>query len=196
MFYETRKIATPLPKLNTSKVTTMSEMFCNVTISSPLPNWNTSNVTNMSKMFEGATISHPLPNWNTSNVTNMSRMFYKATMDPIFPNWNTSKVTNMSEMFYECKNLTDVRLDMSSCIDVYDMFYGCTSLSNLYISNLKTSLNLFLCPVTHDSAIFIINNLQTVPSAAGKYIQFDSSTFDTLSYAEISIATDKGWTIQ
>ena len=76
------------------------------------------------------------------------------------------------------------------------MFYGCTSLSNLYISNLKTSLDLFLCPVAHDSALFIINNLQTVPSADGKYIQFNSSTFDTLTSAEISIATSKGWTVQ
>ena len=195
MFYDVWDITTPLPNWDISKVTDMSEMFCNVTISSPLPNWNISK-TSMNRMFYNATISHPLPNWDTSNVTNMSEMFYKATMDPVFPNWNTSKVPNMSGMFYECKNLTDVRLDMSSCTDAYDMFYGCTSLSNLYISNLKTSLNLFLCPVTHDSALFIINNLQTVPSADEKYIQFDSSTFDTLSYAEISIATDKGWTIR
>ena len=196
MFCEAWEIKTPLPNWDTSKVTNMSKMFYRTIISHPLPNWDTSNVTNMIEMFYMTTISHPLPNWDTSKVTNMRNMFYKATMGQIFPNWNTSKVTNMSEMFYECKNLTDVRLDMNSCTDAYDMFYLCTSLSNLYISNLKTSLDLFFCPLTHDSALFIINNLQTVPSSAGESITFDSSTRDTLTPAEISIATRKGWTIQ
>ena len=196
MFHGIADLTSPLPNWNTSKVKNMSGMFHNVNMSYPLPNWNTSNVINMSNMFEIATINHPLPNWNTSKVTNMSRMFYKATMDPVFPNWDTSKVKNMSEMFYECKNLTDVRLDMSSCTDAYHMFNLCTSLSNLYISNLKTSLDLFSCPLTHDSALFIINNLQTVPSADEKHISFNRSTLDTLTSTEIAIATSKGWTIQ
>ena len=196
MFYYVWDITSTLPNWDTSNVTNMSRMFYNVNISSPLPNWNTSKVTYMSEMFYQATISHPLPNWDTSNVTDMVDMFYKATMSPVFPNWDTSNVTNMAEMFYECKNLTDVRLDMSSCTEAYDMFYGCTSLSNLYISNLKTSLDLYYCPLTHNSALFIINNLQTVPSADRKYINFGKSTFDTLSSAEIAKATNKGWTIQ
>ena len=177
-------INTILPDWNISN---MSYMFCRSTINSTLPNWDMSNVTNMSGMFSDATINSEFPNWDTSNVTDMSFMFDDTDITS-FPNWNTSNVTNMWAMFYLCGNINNIRIDMNACTNAGRMFDGCSSLSDLYISNLKTSIDLSDCPLTYDSTAFIINNLQRVK---GNTITFGSSISNYLTH----VATEKGWTV-
>ena len=50
-------------------------------------------------------------------------------------------------------------------------------------------------PLTHASALNVIDNLANVPASDEHRIIFKSSTFDTLTPAEIAKATSKGWTI-
>ena len=104
-------------KLDTSKVTNMSNTFFMFALLSPenitllgIDTLNTSNVTNMQETFHLAARSAKrfvidLSKWDVSKVTNMYRMFSEAGKEaPIFglgdlSGWNTSNVTTMYEMF-------------------------------------------------------------------------------------------------
>ncbi len=107
-------------QFNTSKVTTMQDMFREALYNSSINgldlsqyNFDTSNVINMAGMFYFAGYNNPNftlnlgNNFNTAKVTNMSDMFhYTGYKNPTFTlelgnYFNTSKVTNMSSMFQE-----------------------------------------------------------------------------------------------
>ena len=61
---------------DTTKITTMKNMFYNKIKFNELLLWNTNNVTNMSYMFcDARSFNQPLE-FNTENVTNMACMFY------------------------------------------------------------------------------------------------------------------------
>lgn len=55
---------------------------------------------------------------------------------------DTSNVTNMIRMFYNCSSLTSLdvsNFDTSNLTDLRSMFYGCSSLTSLDLSNFDTS---------------------------------------------------------
>jgi hypothetical protein len=58
--------------------------------------------------------------------------------------------------------------------------------------NLKHSQNFRYNPLTHDSAVALLNSIGTV---SGQTITFKATTYDTLSSEEIAIGTAKGWSI-
>ena len=58
---------------------------------------------------------------------------------------------------------------------------------------LKTDIEFNYSPLTHDSALNVIDNLAV---SSGHKVIFKRSTFDTLTPAEIAKATSKGWTIE
>ena len=63
-------------------------------------NWDTSKVTSMSGMFCNANkFNQDIGNWDTSNVTNMKRCLVVLKSLINIGGWNTSKVTNMIWMF-------------------------------------------------------------------------------------------------
>ena len=144
---------------DTSKVTNMSYMFrnCKGLVNLDVSKWNTSKVTDMSGMFA---YCHQLPEetildvfnkWDTSNVTNMEDMFYSgphclSTSASLLSNWDTSNVTNMSGMFYMTEDndspefgaaLTTIKgvIDMKSCTEYDQMFWGCPNLTGVKIKN-------------------------------------------------------------
>ena len=126
-----------LTNLNTSKVTTMGEMFrgCSSLTSLDLSNFKTEKVQNMSFMFSGCQnlTSLDLSNFKTKNVQNMWRMFYgcKSLTSLNLSNFNTENVYDMSEMFYECNSLQTIYCNNTwtySHSRSRDMFSGCTSL--------------------------------------------------------------------
>ena len=57
---------------------------------------------------------------------------------------------------------------------------------------MKTDINFEYSPLTHDSALNIIDNLAV---STGHIVQFKKSTFNTLTPEDIAKATDKGWKI-
>ena len=109
--------------LDTSKVTTMQEMFqgCSSLTSLDLSSFNTSNVTNMQSMFQGCSslTSLDLSNFDTSKVTDMYRMFYNCTsltsLD--LSNFDTSKVTDIKYMFNSCPSLKDVYITVEATLN-------------------------------------------------------------------------------
>ena len=137
-----------IPRINTSKCTSMQEMFlrCSSLSSLDLSNWDTSQVTNMSWMFNDCTglTSLDVSKWNTSKVTTMEMMFSACSgltsLD--LSNWNTSQVTNMNRMFESCENLTFIDLsnwNTSKVTDMSWMFWNCSGLASLDLSNFDTS---------------------------------------------------------
>lgn len=192
--------------VNTSNMTNMAFMFmdCSKLTSLDVSGWDTSKVTNMACMFydcSGLT-SLNLSNFNTSSVTNMDSMFSSCSglTSLNLSGWNLSKVTTrMSYMFDYCSSLTSLNLsgwDTSRVINMDFMFDSCFKLTTIIgpITGISRNINLSDSPLTHDSAMVFMNGLNTVTGT--KTITFKSTTYETLTEAEIAAATAKGWTVK
>ena len=195
-----------LSNFNTSKVAYMTSMFqdCRSLTSLDLSNWNTSNFYNMYCMFSGCSslTSLDVSNWNTSTAGVMYGVFENCSsltsLD--LSNWNTSEVEVMSSMFLGCSSLTSLDLsnfNTSKVIEMKGMFYNCSKLSNLTLGNdwasnsSIDSFDLSYCPLTHNSAVDVINKLATRNNSP--VITFSNQV--GLYQSEIDVATNKGWSV-
>ncbi len=149
MFYNCSSLTSlNLTKFNTDKVTSMRTMFynCSSLTTLRLGNFNTSLVEDMGFMFMKCNKLQTivgLDNFDTSNVTTMQQMFaWCSGLKQLNLPFNTSSVEIMSFMFAECTSL--VAADISSFdfpdLNSYDLFMGCTALSQLTVS--ATAANL------------------------------------------------------
>jgi surface protein len=169
---------------NTSKVTTMSNMFNqastfnqNIGYNSTTGSWNTSNVTSMYQMFQNATVfdnngSATIGNWNTSNVTDMNSVFYRASAfnqdigyNSTTGSWNTSKVTTMSSMFgYATSFNQDIgSWNTSNVTSMSSMFLGATAF-NQNIGNWNTSSVTNMSGMFSNASTFNNNGSATIGS--------------------------------
>ena len=169
-----------LSNFNTSKVTSTYNMFadCSSLTSLDLSGFDTSKVTYMSEMFAGCSslTSLDLSNFNTTNVTDMSAMFTicSSLTSLDLSNFDTTNVKSMGKMFTKCSKLSNLTL-------------GTDWASNLYID----SFDLSSCPLTHESAVDVINKLATRSNSP--VIEFSNKV--SLYQSEIDIATNKGWSV-
>ena len=179
---------------------------------------DTSGAMRLQFMFSDCMIENP-PYLNTSNVINVDSMFYKCTNLKNIPPYDFSKVTNMEHTFWGCSNITSIPylnttynltsvyfcfaectklksiplLDFSNVSNASFAFAHCTSLTDVGgFIGLRVDIDFSDSPLTHDSALNVIDNL---PVSSGHRVAFKRSTFATLTPAEIAKATDKGWTI-
>lgn len=117
-----------------------------------------------------------IESWNTTNVVSMDCMFSSCSsltsLD--LSNWDTSKVTSMGNMFRDCSKLSNLTL-------------GTDWASNSSIS----SFSLSSCPLTHDSAVDVINKLATRSNSP--VIEFSNQV--GLYQSEIDVANNKGWSV-
>ena len=129
--------------LNTSRVTSMSDMFggCLELTSLDLSSFDTSNVTDMFGMFAQCSklTNLNISNFDTSKVTRMAWMFENTGLTGIdLSHFDTSQVTDMSGMFYNSKNLKWVDVssfDTSKVENISRFVDGCINLTNLNLSN-------------------------------------------------------------
>ena len=146
-----------IPFYDTSKVTSMRDMFRGCSNLITISQLNTSNVTNMDSMFSSCYNLITIPRLDTSNVTDMDSMFYSCSNLKSIPQLDTSNVTTMGEMFRGCENLISIPpLDTSSVTNMSFMFYNCKklkSISQLDTSNVTTMSNMF----------YGCSNLRTIP---------------------------------
>ena len=136
-------------KLDTSKVTNMGGMFngCSSLTSLDVSSFNTSNVTDMGGMFINCSslTSLDISNFDTSNVSDMSLMFLgcSSLKSLDVSKFNTSNVIDMHQMFDDCISLKSINFGShfytNKATDMGLMFYGCSSLTSLDISNFDTS---------------------------------------------------------
>jgi surface protein len=147
-----------LSSFDTSKVTTMFEMFkgCSALSSLDLSNFDTREVTTMESMFDNTSaLTHlNISSFDFTNVETLKKFLYFSGITTLdMSNFNTAgNVTDMSSMFTGCKKLTNLynldKFDTHSCTTMQMMFYSCSSLENLNVSNFITSnvtsmLNMF-----------------------------------------------------
>lgn len=75
------------------------------------------------------------------------------------------------------------------------MLNYCTSLKDLPVGipNLAHTQSLAACPLTHESAVNVINSLKSVSTT--QTLTFKATTYQTLTAEEIAVGTAKGWSI-
>ena len=149
-----------IPMLDTSSVTNMSNMFYYCHSLTTIPMLDTSSVTDMNGMFYYCYSLKAIPMLDTSSVTNMSYMFSYCPSLTTIPMLDTSSVTDMSYMFYYCHSLTTIpMLDTSSVTNMSYMFYHCYSLTHTYLKNVKLAYSLNAAALlSKDSLLYLINN--------------------------------------
>ena len=198
-----------IPLIDTSNVTDMSYMLQICRELQTIPQFNTSNVNNMSYMFSNCSNLQTIPLLNTSNVTNMKQMFYNCSSLQTIPSLDTSKVTDMLKMFENCNSLVSIPALNAKSLDSYQSIFGSSELSNLTdfggFLNLKCSLignyNLQRLPnLTYQSCINVLNGLYDftgngeTPNSEQGQLKVHQNFLDKVG-DEISIGTNKGWTI-
>lgn len=179
---------------NTSKCITFEALFndCSSLKRVDLSSLNTSNSEDMGYMFSGcgALETIDLSSFDTSKVTSMYQMFcYDTSLVEInFGNLDLSNVYAADMIFYGCTSLTTVRGTIQGFGNGYDPYlydslgeYECPS------------LDLSDCPLTNSSAMVFINGLAKAKS--DQTITFSAQTYDTLTSAQIAVATSKGWNV-
>lgn len=121
-----------------------------------------------------------LSGWDTTNVSCMKGTFYNCdkleTLN--LSSWNTTNVTNMESMF------SDIN---PSCISLKNLTLGENWASNSSI----TSFYLSGSPLTHESAVDVLNKLATRDNSP--VIKFSKTV--GLYQSEIDVATNKGWSV-
>ena len=172
-----------LPKIDTSEVTNMEQMFYECYSLVSIPQLDTSKVMSMYSMFLGCHSLVTIPQLDTSNVTDMGSMFVNCYSLVSIPQIDTAKVTSMQDMFSSCYSLVSIpRLDTSKVMlngsaikYCYSLVYiqeldskgsyqdwdisDCYSVRFLYIKNLKKSCKLKSSPLLHkESLLYVINN--------------------------------------
>ena len=180
--------------VDTSSATDTTYMFSGSVIENP-PYLNTSNVTDVTSMFYKCTNLKYIPPYDFSNVSIMYGVFWGCSNITSIPYLDTHNVTDASYCFAECTKLKSVPLlDFSNVTNARLAFYGCTSLTDVGgCTRLKVDIDFHYSPLTHASALNVIDNLAV---SSGHTVQFKKTTFKTLTPAEIAKATDKGWTIK
>ena len=143
--------------------------------------------------YKGTDLSF-LNGLDTSNATNMSNMFSNCSNLTTIPLLDTSNATSMSNMFRDCNNLESVpALNVTGVSNLSGAFRDCRSLTRIQMYNIRASLDIHWSTLLDRTALLeIINNLSTVTSAT---LTLGATLYAKLTPADISIATDKGWTV-
>ena len=108
--------------------------------------------------------------WNSSTQT----YFPALTSIDFGENFNTANVTNMYGMFYGCSSLTSLNLSdfiTANVTNMSEIFYGCNSLISLNLSNFNTS------NVTNMSGMF---------SGCNSLTSLNLSSFNTSNVTDMS----------
>ena len=195
---------TSLTNLDTSKVTSMKDMFadCNSLTSVSVSHFDTSNVTNMMGMFArcSSLTSIDVSDFNTSKVTTMNAMFQGCSKITSLDlrNWNTSKVTDFTWLFRDCTNLSNIQginnLNTRSVTALTATFANSPKLTSLDLSNWSTSR------VTDMQSIFsgcsgltslnLFTNVSSVKKMNNAFENCSSLTLLHLATWDTSKATD------
>ncbi len=112
-----------------------------------LENWDVSNGENFDGMISEC---HNLENiklgkWNTQKGKTFYAMFSECSnLKEIYglENWDTSNFNNIGNMFFNCTSLTNINVsnwNTENVTEGYQVFYNCFSLQNLDISNWNTT---------------------------------------------------------
>ena len=191
-------------------ITNMNRMFTSCGQLQTIPSMDTSKVTDMAQTFYNCGSLVEIPLIDISNNTTMYQTFYSCSKLTTIPQLNTVKVKNMSQTFNGCSSLVSVPpLDARSLERQSYGLFGYGTLNNLTdfggLIGLKASMDgtysFDKTPnLTYESCINILNGLYDftgnglAPSSSQGKLKVHSNFLTTVG-DEISIGTNKGWTI-
>lgn len=154
-----------------------------------LENVDFSNITSIGSMFNGCNSLVTIPTFDTSNITSLVSTFQKCTALTTIGELNFGSVVNINSAFVNSSALTTLGgfKDLGKAYNTSQSANQTT-----YTLNLSASSS-----ITHDSLMNVINDLYDI---AGKGVQtqqlvLGNTNLARLSSAEISVATNKGWTV-
>jgi surface protein len=136
-----------ISKWNTSRVTTMKELFLLDYVvnnfNDDISKWDVSNVTSMESMFsQCCKFNGDLSKWDVGNVTSMEKMFAQCgKFNCDISKWDVSKVTSMGWMFSSCRSFNcDIsKWDVINVRNMEWMFPHCrrfnSDLSNVFLAH-------------------------------------------------------------
>lgn len=219
--YSTLKRTTGLDKWDVSNMQNMYKMFngANELDLTQIENWDTSSCLGFSYMFAETTYtSIDLSHWNCDAVSKYVTLNHNDNLfNSMFYNCSNLQVIDISgfkildnvyvidknpycfSMFQGCSALTTIHFsdewNMNHLIFDTSTFQGCSALTTITGTwkNLNKSLNMHWSPLTHDSALIILNALIEVTNA--QTLTLSKTTYATLTEDEIATATAKNWTI-
>ena len=116
------------------------------------------------------------------------------------------KVTMARRMFKRARALTTIIIDgvldvseatgsstTGAYVGMFEDAKALTTITGTIIGFSRYGVNVADSPLSHDSAMVLINGLST--TTANLKITFKASTYNTLTADDIAIATAKGWTV-
>ncbi|MGO3547299.1 MAG: BspA family leucine-rich repeat surface protein [Leuconostoc falkenbergense] len=182
------------------KVTTFQYMFNGndklTTLN--LANWGvdrTATNVNMRSMFENTVslTSLNLTNFKTTNVTEMPRLFWQTGLTDLdLSDWDVTKVTTLGSMFYNTQlattNLSNWGVGRTATdVSMRWMFYNCQTLTNLNLTNFKTT------NVTNMESMFFGTALTNLDLSGWDVTQV--TTFERMFYdfAKLTTLNLSGW---
>lgn len=203
-----------IPELNTSMVWSMNGLFHGCTSLTSIPYLDTSRVADMQNMFAGCKNLTSVPNLTTDKVEYMTSMFSSCESLTTIPELNTSNVIGMNYLLSGCINLVSVPPLNAGKVNAgkangIEHFFGSTELPNLTdfggLIGLKSSMTdnygFVKTPnLSYQSCINILNGLYNFkgnglnPNVFQGKLKVHKNFLDLVG-DEISIATNKGWTI-
>ena len=160
--------------------------------------------TSMYRFARGCTALKQVERLYTSKVTTFVYAFYGCSALKQIDGLDTSAATSLGEAFHNCSSLVRIGtpLDVSKIESQLDStFVGCSSLTEMeFTGTLKADIWLSGAPLLSIASLMsVINsladlNLEATPTT--KRITLGVKNTAKLSTAQLSIITDKGWTMQ
>ena len=173
------------PLIDFKNATTMKDAFSSCRSLKIIPNWDLSNVDDASYMFQECGSLIEVGNLNLEKTRNLSHFLFYSWDRPLekIGVLNVPNVENINEFFYynfspkTIPNLTE----MGGFVGLKCNWNGVNGLDS--------------CPnLTYQSCINILNGLADVTELGGRTLKVHPNFLTTVS-DEISIGTNKGWTI-
>lgn len=121
----------------------------------------------------------------------------KLTSLPEFSGFGSSAY-DFRECFIDCMELTSLSLpaDFGSMAELVDYcFDNCKKLESITAIKFPVSFSLACCPLTADSAKIVLEGLVDVSNKATQTLELSITTSESLSEEDISIASDKNWSV-
>ena len=197
-----------IPLINTRNVTDMGYMFNECTSLKTIPLLDTSNVTNFRYFLYRSKITE-LPQFDLRKGVDFYEFCYNCYDLKYVPNLDLSSATNISGLLENCNSLISVgEIKVPNVRGEVTYFFGGSNKDNLTdfggligFRGSITSDGFHTCPnLSYQSCINILNGLydfsgngETPNSNEGK-LKVHQNFLDKVG-EEISIATNKGWTI-
>lgn len=152
-----------IPTIDTSRVTQMGSIFANCYQLRTIPPLELGRVINMSSAFSACYALRSVPPLPTESVTAMTNLFANCNSLRSIPMLDTSKVTTLNYAFNYCYSIEKIYLtDVNATTSMSYTFNNCTALRILQMRGAQVAYSLNTSrPLAKESLIYLINNVAT-----------------------------------